>query len=179
MLLWRTIENYLLIITRYPPYLFYWTQLEHSKSYKMMCILWSLGSLITVFIFHAPANTDRTTQAHLPLPWVHASFCKLCCAKFGESQTLMSQSTTKPTKWPVCPAKTQISLGICPVWSVFTVRLKKTNVCSYSSSTQRRLIRLHGCVGWSESLLGAHIILLVLSCCSSFMRWIKTSMSIC
>ena len=25
-------------------------------------------------------------------------------------------------KWPVHPAKTQISLGICPVWSVFTVR---------------------------------------------------------
>ena len=24
---------------------------------------------------------------------------------------------TKPTKWSVCPAKTQISLGICPVWS--------------------------------------------------------------
>ena len=24
---------------------------------------------------------------------------------------------TKPTKWPVRPAKTQISLGICPVWS--------------------------------------------------------------
>ena len=24
---------------------------------------------------------------------------------------------TKPTKWHVCPAKTQISLGICPVWS--------------------------------------------------------------
>ena len=23
----------------------------------------------------------------------------------------------KPTKWPVCPVKTQISLGICPVWS--------------------------------------------------------------
>ena len=25
-------------------------------------------------------------------------------------------------KWPECPAKTQISLGIHPVWSVFTVR---------------------------------------------------------
>ena len=25
--------------------------------------------------------------------------------------------TTKPTKWPVCRAKTHISLGICPVWS--------------------------------------------------------------
>ena len=24
---------------------------------------------------------------------------------------------TKPTKWPVRPAKTQISLGFCPVWS--------------------------------------------------------------
>ena len=31
----------------------------------------------------------------------------------------MSQSTTKPTKWHVCPAKTQISLGICPVWSEY------------------------------------------------------------
>ena len=28
----------------------------------------------------------------------------------------MSRHMTKPTKWPVCPAKTQISLGICPVW---------------------------------------------------------------
>ena len=24
---------------------------------------------------------------------------------------------TNPTKWPVRPAKTQISLGICPIWS--------------------------------------------------------------
>ena len=30
---------------------------------------------------------------------------------------------TKPTKWSVRPVKTQISLGIRPVWSVFTVRL--------------------------------------------------------
>ena len=29
----------------------------------------------------------------------------------------MSWSMTKPTKWPVLPAKTQISLGIRPVWS--------------------------------------------------------------
>ena len=29
----------------------------------------------------------------------------------------MSRSTTKPTKWPVHQAKTQISLGIRPVWS--------------------------------------------------------------
>ena len=28
----------------------------------------------------------------------------------------MSRSITKPTKWSVCQAKTQISLCICPVW---------------------------------------------------------------
>ena len=32
----------------------------------------------------------------------------------------MSRLMTKPTKW-LRPAKTQISLGICPVWSVFAV----------------------------------------------------------
>ena len=29
----------------------------------------------------------------------------------------MSHHMTKPTKWHVCPVKTQISLGIRPVWS--------------------------------------------------------------
>ena len=29
----------------------------------------------------------------------------------------MSHLMTKPTKWSMCPGKTQISLGICPVWS--------------------------------------------------------------
>ena len=29
----------------------------------------------------------------------------------------MSRLVTKPTKWSMCPAKTQISLGIHPVWS--------------------------------------------------------------
>ena len=43
----------------------------------------------------------------------------------------MSRSMTKPTKWPVRPAKTQISLGICPVWSVFAVRMKKYWDLSY------------------------------------------------
>ena len=51
----------------------------------------------------------------------------------------MSHSMTKPTKWPVCPAKTQISLGICPDWLVFSVRMKKPRVFSYPSSTQRKL----------------------------------------
>ena len=32
---------------------------------------------------------------------------------------------TKPTKWPVRPAKTLISLGICPVWS-------ESSLCAHS-----------------------------------------------
>ena len=38
---------------------------------------------------------------------------------------------------------------------VFAVRMKKAWVLSYPLSAQRRLIRLSGCPGWSESSLGA------------------------
>ena len=36
---------------------------------------------------------------------------------FIEFKSNLSRLVTKPTKWPVRPAKTQISLGIRPVWS--------------------------------------------------------------
>ena len=50
----------------------------------------------------------------------------------------------------VCLGKTQISLGIRPVWSVFAVRMMKPWVLSYPFSTQQRLlIRLGGCPGLS------------------------------
>ena len=39
---------------------------------------------------------------------------------------------------------------------VFAVRMKKAWVLSYPLSTQRRLIRMGRCPGWSESLLGTH-----------------------
>ena len=61
------------------------------------------------------------------------------------------------SKWQVRPSKTWISLGIPPVWS-------ESSLCTQwiakdlevSSCGQRR-------PGWSESSLGAHAILLVLS----------------
>ena len=43
----------------------------------------------------------------------------------------MSHLMTKPTKWFVRPAKTQISLAIRPVWSVFTFCMKKAWILSY------------------------------------------------
>ena len=45
----------------------------------------------------------------------------------------------KTNKVSVRPAKTQISLGIHPVWSVFAVRMKKPWVLTYPMSAQRRL----------------------------------------
>ena len=71
---------------------------------------------------------------------------------------------TKPSKWHVRPAKTQISLDIC---SDFAVRLKKAWVLSYPLSAQLRLIRL-GAAQANLSLRWAHIILLVLSWGGSF-----------
>ena len=66
----------------------------------------------------------------------------------------------KTNKMTVCPAKTQISLGIHPVWSVFAVCLITQ---AFFMRTAKTLIRLGGCPGWSESSLGTHVILLVLS----------------
>ena len=51
----------------------------------------------------------------------------------------MSRLMSKQTMWPVRPAKTQISLGIRPVWSVFAVRLKKAWVLRNPLRAQIRL----------------------------------------
>ena len=53
---------------------------------------------------------------------------------------------------------------------VFAVGMKKVWVLSYPLSAQQRLIRLGGCPGRSESLLGTHANLLVLSCAGSFLQ---------
>ena len=78
----------------------------------------------------------------------------------------MSRLVTKPTKWHVHPAKTQISLGICPVWSVFTVCMKKAWVLSNPLSGKQRLIRLSGCPSWSVFAGRSHFVGFV-------MRWLK------
>ena len=73
------------------------------------------------------------------LEWTWCTVCTVWWYK----QKKMSHLMSKPTKWHVHPAKTQISLGIRPVWSVFTVRMKKAWVLSYRLSyplnAQRRL----------------------------------------
>ena len=83
----------------------------------------------------------------------------------------MSRLMTKPTKWHVHPAKTQISLDIRPVWSrslLSTWRKLWSLASSYPLNAQRRL--------WSDRrmprliwvLAGRTAILLVLSWGSSY-----------
>ena len=76
-------------------------------------------------------------------------FCLFVFFFFWEI-TKMSQCMTKSTKWNVHPAKTQISLGIHPVWSVFAVSMKKAWVLSDQLRALQTLIRLGRCPDWSE-----------------------------
>ena len=81
----------------------------------------------------------------------------------------------KTNKMTVRPAKTQISLDIRPVWSESSLCVQLVakdpsflHADSEDSDQTGRmprliLIRLGRCPGWSESSLGAHAILLVLS----------------
>ena len=65
-------------------------------------------------------STERSARAREQCCIIHSwtnlvySYLNWCpCFQ----RTYLSLITTKPTIWPVRPAKTQISLGICPVWS--------------------------------------------------------------
>ena len=65
-----------------------------------------------------------------------SQFFTICVEKYIQTILILSLHLiclmTKPTKWHVHPAKTQISLGICPVlsesslsWRVWSVSMKK------------------------------------------------------
>ena len=126
---------------------------ENSLSLKKISLIkiWCLYLLLLI-------NFDPAT--------IYPFYCMLCQNKMFKfklkfwcctSLTLklyLSRSTTKPTKRPVCPAKTQISLGICPVWSEFAVPLMGSWSPKAFSCGHWILIRLQGgCPGWSEPLL--------------------------
>ena len=59
-------------------------------------------------------NCQIATLQNLFVTWKQP-YSKVCCKT--TAIRYMSRLMTKPTKWSVRPAKTQISLGICPVWS--------------------------------------------------------------
>ena len=77
----------------------------------------------------------------------------------------LSRRMSKPTKWRVRPAKSQISLGIRPVWSESSLSVWRnigplTTYWAHSEDSDQTG-RMPW--GWSQYSLGANIILLVLS----------------
>ena len=55
------------------------------------------------------------------------------------------------TKNDLCSQLRLISLGICPAWSVFAVRMKEPSVLRYPLNAQQRLIRLDWCPGTDQT----------------------------
>ena len=83
--------------------------------------------------------------------------------------SLLSHLLTKPTNWHMRPAKTQISLGICPVWS-------ESSLCAQWVAKDPSFLHADSedtdQTGWMPRLIwvfaGRTVILLVLSWGGSF-----------
>ena len=75
-------------------------------------------------------------------------FSHLSNVRLSVTQWILEPRHDKTNRVSVRPAKTQISLGIRPVWSVFAGRMTKAWVFSYPLSARWRLIRLGG---WAHS----------------------------
>ena len=104
--------------------------------------------------FYQTMETDSEAHYHLFFHYSQNNMLK------------MSFLMTKPTKWHVRPAKTQLSLGIRPVWSESSPcaqSVAKVPRCLNAASKDSDQNGRMRCPGWSESSLGAHAILLVLS----------------
>ena len=105
-------------------------------------------------------------QASLSLIWPQSSKDRFSCDKQH-----MSRLMTKPTKWHVHPAKTQISLGIRPVWSKSSLStqwiakdLSFIHADSKDPDQTGRMPRL------TRVFSGRTVTLLVLSRCGSYIH---------
>ena len=109
-------------------YCFWEVRLEPKYFRKMFPSITSLCFLIETGVSAVPEQTISLASWNI-LAWLWIK----------NITPHMSRLMTKPTKWHVRPAKTQISLSIRPVWSVFAVRMKKTWFLIYPLSAQQRL----------------------------------------
>ena len=140
--------------------------LQYSRRYKQYtytcCPMWKE--------FLSLRQTAKLRRA-----WAYAQSVQiLCYLQFKRSKESSRQNPYEPhhdktNKVACAPSEDSDQPGHLPsLIKVFTVRMKKAWVLSYPLSTQLRLIRLGGCAGWSESLLGTHAILFVLSWFGSY-----------
>ena len=100
----------------------------------------------------------RKAKSHLVKNFTHTAW------KWAKYSLWIEPPDVKTNNVVVRPAKTRVSLNIRQVWSESSLSAwRKLGSLATHWSTTNTLIRLGGCPGWSESLLGAHAILLVLS----------------
>ena len=110
-----------------------------------------------------PPSKDRTNC--LIWHWCHKLFMVITHC----SHQLFEPPHDKTNKMACTPSEDSDQPGHQPsLIRVFAVHMKKAWVLSYPLSAQQRLIRLGRLPGWSESSLGAHVSLLVLSWGGSF-----------
>ena len=105
---------------------------------------------VAILLFAQVSQRNIRRWLDVILPWNSAQTIQLHCDNFKTAKTVpyvclapahLSRLMTKPTKWHVRPAKTQIGLGIRPVSliRVFAVRMMKAWTLSYPLGAQRRL----------------------------------------
>ena len=83
---------------------------ESQKSYSKKNQNVFFSFFLSFFFFFFWPGRSRTSDS-----WIRSQTRSRC---YGLScKVYMSHRMTKPTKWPLHPAKTQISLCIHPVWS--------------------------------------------------------------
>ena len=154
-----------------------------SNKYPLLCLSLIPSSVIRAVIFtfflsifiiflstvfaHRIAGLTNYTPEYFQ--FLHISSLLLVLAFKLLTIQHVNRNVTKPTKWHVCTAKTQISLGIRPVRSESSlcaqwVAKDPSFLHADSEDTDQtgwmpRLIHPF----WSESSLGAQVILLILS----------------
>ena len=139
------------------------TELVHSKVYKLTHVSSKESDLpaqlSTLVVFRV--NYEEDTTHSTPSKGCTADWSDQMCRLINEPQHDKNHKTTcvpsKDSDQPVHQPSLHCGLNRPAAKDPrFPVRTAKT------------LIRLDGCPGWSESSLGAQIILLVLSCWGSF-----------
>ena len=147
--------------------LYYKWALANSADQDQTCRVWSASTIFSYRSFYLKQNKNGKNTTDTPK--IGNGLVQLIRMDWSTRYIWVKlvNKHDKTNQMSVRPAKTQIILGICPVWSVFAVRMKEAWVLSYPLSAQQRLIRLGGCPGWSESSLGAQPHCWFCSCRSS------------
>ena len=122
-----------------------WTDAQADLSlcwmHRSFCWFCRVGAPImsTRPTYHTLEDVDWSFWLHQGVTSHDSCAKKMSTKTWHQTLSTCAASWLNATKWHVCPAKTQISLDIRPIWSVFAVRMKKAWVLSYPMSTQRRL----------------------------------------